>query len=163
MSRENQNYGNTLANLFDESKMDKASIIRHMDTFTRRVKQKNIDKKYDKIIREFAGDFSLDAERVNTWINSQHNGFRRAVCSTLVKHHKYYSINETIELMDTSVKECLSKSKFRDSQKYIILLHDDKPKINDAPAGSILMFSIIGYTLLLKTAYLTRIYIFPID
>ena len=52
--------------------------------------------------------------------------------------------------MDTSVKECLSKSKFRDSQKYIILLHDDKPKINDAPAGSILMFSIIGYTLLLK-------------
>ena len=56
------NYGNTLANLFDESKMDKASIIRHMDTFTRRVKQ-NIDKKYDKIIREFAGDFSLDAEK----------------------------------------------------------------------------------------------------
>ena len=39
---------------------------------------------------------------------------------------------------------------YDDSHKFIIFLHDDKPIVNDKPAGSVLMFSIIGYKLLLS-------------
>lgn len=157
-SEVNNNYsnGNALAQLFNETNTinysntsTQLSINKHIDTYTIQVKE-NIDKKYNKIVREFSGDFSLDPVKTNEWITSQYNDFRQAVCLTLVNHHKYYNINETIKLLDDSVIKCLSKYESHDKKKYIILLSDDKPSINDTPGGSILMFSIIGYMLLKK-------------
>ena len=116
---------------------------------------KKILIKYNKIIKEFDHDYSLDNTRVNEWINAQHNNFRKA-CTSLVNHTHYFNIHDTINLLNQSISKYINGDgnlnipiNIQKIDKFIILLHDDKPKQNDKPAGSLLMFSIIGYKSLL--------------
>ena len=126
-----------------ESKGDDKKYIDYTKIF-----KNTYERNLNNILTTFQDvDGSLDRGKMNTWIEKQNTEEKKEACRVLSEKTQYFSFDETLTLLENATTKLLDALDNPVEQKLAIFLSKSDGK---KAGGSLRMFAILGYYMLLK-------------